>query len=162
MGSPLTTVTMNRGDIAAAFPELICAAEGPVIDTSCACLMRLAQAVHAQGYKVVLTGEGADEALAGYVWFKTQKIRERVRWSARRQPRCCCASLLARSAAGGPSAARAGIGGVRPAQQDMYEFIGQAGAVLYSQDDVDSGSAITTLTTISTSLQRPDAAAGIR
>ena len=32
----------------------------------------------AQGYKVVLTGEGADEALAGYVWFKTQKVRDRI------------------------------------------------------------------------------------
>ena len=53
-----------------------CAAEGPVLDTSCAALMRLAQAVHAQGYKVALTGEGADEALAGYVWYKTQKIRD--------------------------------------------------------------------------------------
>jgi asparagine synthase (glutamine-hydrolysing) len=32
--------------------------------------------VHAQGYKAVLTGEGADEAFAGYVWFK---IREAAR-----------------------------------------------------------------------------------
>ena len=49
------------------------------MDTSCAALMRLAQAVHAQGYKVALTGEGADEALAGYVWFKTQTIRDKIR-----------------------------------------------------------------------------------
>ena len=69
---------MNRADIVAAYPELIRAAEGPVMDSSCACLMRLARAVHAQGYKVVLTGEGADEALAGYAWFKTQEIRERL------------------------------------------------------------------------------------
>jgi asparagine synthase (glutamine-hydrolysing) len=78
LGSPLTTVTMNRSDIAAAFPELVVAAEGPVLDTSCACLMRLAAAVHGQGYKVVLTGEGADEALAGYIWYKSQKIRNWV------------------------------------------------------------------------------------
>ena len=67
---------MNRADIVDAYPELIRAAEGPVMDSSCACLMRLAGAVHEQGYKVVLTGEGADEALAGYAWFKTQKIRD--------------------------------------------------------------------------------------
>ena len=78
LGSRLTTVTMNRADIVAAYPELIRAAEGPVMDSSCACLMRLAGAVHEQGYKVVLTGEGADEALAGYAWFKTQAIRERL------------------------------------------------------------------------------------
>ncbi len=31
--------------------------------------------MHAKGYKVALTGEGADEALAGYVWFKTNKMQ---------------------------------------------------------------------------------------
>ena len=47
-----------------------------MLDTSCAALLRLAQSVHQQGYKVALTGEGADEALAGYVWYKAQKIRD--------------------------------------------------------------------------------------
>src|SRR5262249_15225156 len=75
LGSPLTTVTMRRADIAAAFPELITAAEGPVLDTSCAGLLRLAQTVRAHGYKVALTGEGSDEGLAGYFWFKSQKLR---------------------------------------------------------------------------------------
>ena len=69
---------MDKSKIGATFPELIRAAEGPVLDTSCAALLRLAQAVHQQGYKVALTGEGADEALAGYVWYKTQKIRDGV------------------------------------------------------------------------------------
>ncbi len=66
---------MDKAKIANAFPELTVAAEGPVMDTSCAALMRLAGAVHDQGYKVALTGEGADEALAGYVWYKSQKLR---------------------------------------------------------------------------------------
>ncbi len=60
-------VTMGRDDIAAAYPDLVRAAEVPVLDTSCSYLLRLTTAVHEQGYKVVLTGEGADEALAGYV-----------------------------------------------------------------------------------------------
>jgi len=81
--SSMTTVAMSRSDIANAFPELITAAEGPVLDTSCACLLRLAQAVRGQGYKIALTGEGSDEGLAGYVWFKTQKIRAAL---ARRLP----------------------------------------------------------------------------
>ena len=42
LGSPLTTVTMDRAEIADAYPELDPAAEGPVLDTSCAALMRLA------------------------------------------------------------------------------------------------------------------------
>jgi asparagine synthase (glutamine-hydrolysing) len=30
--------------------------------------------VHDQGYKVALTGEGSDEAFAGYIWFKLRKL----------------------------------------------------------------------------------------
>ncbi len=36
--------------------------------------MHLARSVHQHGYKVVLTGEGADEWLAGYSWFKINKL----------------------------------------------------------------------------------------
>ncbi|HEY3900874.1 MAG TPA: asparagine synthase (glutamine-hydrolyzing) [Chthoniobacter sp.] len=56
------------------YPELIRAAEGPVIDTSCAALLQLARRVHECGQKVVLTGEGADEWLIGYPWYKIGKL----------------------------------------------------------------------------------------
>ncbi len=55
------------------YPELIRAAEAPVIDTSCAALLKLAARVHECGQKVVLTGEGADEWLVGYPWYKAAK-----------------------------------------------------------------------------------------
>lgn len=55
------------------YPRLISAAEAPVIDTSCAALLQLANRVHACGQKVVLTGEGADEWLIGYPWYKVAK-----------------------------------------------------------------------------------------
>jgi len=55
------------------YPELIGAAEIPVVDTSCLALLELARSVHSHGYKVALTGEGADEWLAGYSWFKVHK-----------------------------------------------------------------------------------------
>jgi asparagine synthase (glutamine-hydrolysing) len=55
------------------YPRLIQVAEAPVLDTSCAALLRLAQRVHACGQKVVLTGEGADEWLLGYPWYKGAK-----------------------------------------------------------------------------------------
>ncbi|MGI8438467.1 MAG: asparagine synthase (glutamine-hydrolyzing) [Chthoniobacterales bacterium] len=61
-------------DALATYPELIEAAESPVIDTSCAALLLLARRVHACGQKVVLTGEGADEWLAGYPWYKAAKL----------------------------------------------------------------------------------------
>ena len=56
------------------YPQLIQSAECPVVDTSCAALLQLARNVHTQGQKVVLTGEGADEWLAGYPWYKIAKI----------------------------------------------------------------------------------------
>jgi asparagine synthase (glutamine-hydrolysing) len=134
LGSPLTTVTLNSADIAASYPELVLAAEGPVMDTSCAALMKLAAAVHGQGYKVALTGEGADEALAGYVWFKTQATREAVVGRVgHRLPMMLRSLLLAAVGGGGKHRAPLlAIGGVRTAQQDMYELIGQARPILYS------------------------------
>jgi asparagine synthase (glutamine-hydrolysing) len=135
LGSPLTVVTMDKGLIANAYPELTVAAEVPVLDTSCAALMRLAGAVHGQGYKVALTGEGADEALAGYVWYKSQAARNWVgenvgAWLPMLGRR------LALAAIGGGMPGRRppimGMSGVRPAQQDMYELIGQARSHLYS------------------------------
>jgi len=67
-------VDCGRDEVLQTYPELIRAAEGPVIDTACAALLMLARKVHATGYKVALTGEGADEWLAGYPWYKAQKL----------------------------------------------------------------------------------------
>jgi asparagine synthase (glutamine-hydrolysing) len=61
-------------DAIATYPKLIAAAEVPVIDTSCAALLQLAGRVHTNGQKVVLTGEGADEWLVGYPWYKAAKL----------------------------------------------------------------------------------------
>ena len=61
-------------DALSAYPRLIQAAEAPVIDTSCAALLMLAQRVNTCGQKVVLTGEGADEWLVGYPWYKAAKL----------------------------------------------------------------------------------------
>ncbi len=134
LGSPLTTVTLDRAGLADAYPELIRAAEGPVLDTSCAALLRLAQAVHQQGYKVALTGEGADEALAGYVWYKTQAIRDAIIGRiGHAGPRLFRRLAMSAAAGGRPLLpAEAAIGGVRPAQQELYEFVAQAKPTLYS------------------------------
>jgi asparagine synthase (glutamine-hydrolysing) len=64
----------RASDAITTYPELIQAAESPVIDTSCAALLMLARRVHECGQKVVLTGEGADEWLAGYPWYKLAKV----------------------------------------------------------------------------------------
>ena len=64
----------SDADAVNCYPKLINAAEVPVIDTSCGALLKLAERVHANGQKVVLTGEGADEWLVGYPWYKAAKI----------------------------------------------------------------------------------------
>jgi asparagine synthase (glutamine-hydrolysing) len=66
-------VDCGRDEVLKTYPELIRAAEGPVIDTACAALLMLARKVHQSGYKVALTGEGADEWLAGYPWYKVHR-----------------------------------------------------------------------------------------
>jgi asparagine synthase (glutamine-hydrolysing) len=74
VGSKPTVVGFGAAEVLRTYPGLIRAAEGPVIDTSCAALLMLAREVHRQGYKVALTGEGADEWLAGYPWYKVQRF----------------------------------------------------------------------------------------
>jgi asparagine synthase (glutamine-hydrolysing) len=67
-------VGCGADEVLSTYPHLIQAAEGPVIDTACAALLLLAREVHAQGYKVAVTGEGSDEWLAGYPWYKTHRL----------------------------------------------------------------------------------------
>jgi asparagine synthase (glutamine-hydrolysing) len=69
-----TVVKFGADETLCTYPDLVRAAEGPVIDTSCAALLLLARQVHADNYKVALTGEGADEWLAGYPWYKIHKL----------------------------------------------------------------------------------------
>ena len=70
-----TTIRCSRRDIGDAFPALIRHTEAPVLRTAPAPLMLLSRAVREAGYKVVLTGEGADEVFAGYDIFKEAKVR---------------------------------------------------------------------------------------
>ena len=62
-------------DIARVFPQVIWHAEKPLLRTAPAPLQLLSELVHASGFKVVLTGEGADELLGGYDIFKEAKVR---------------------------------------------------------------------------------------
>jgi asparagine synthase (glutamine-hydrolysing) len=135
LGSPLTPVLMDRRDMADAYPALIRAAEGPVVDTSCACMIRLAEAVHEQGYKVVLTGEGADEALAGYGWFKLQKLHQATFWLLPRLRHALGRGGLRVAGRKYPrqrTPFRA-LRGVRTAQQGAFEFVGSCREMLYAE-----------------------------
>jgi asparagine synthase (glutamine-hydrolysing) len=135
LGSPLTTLTLDRAAIADTFPDLIRAAEGPVIDTANACLLRLAREVSGQGYKVALTGEGADEGLAGYLWYKSDNIMRSVgRLLGGWAPAALRAGVFG-LVGGSKRRPRPGaIHGLRTAQQDMYDPLAQARQHLYTDD----------------------------
>jgi len=62
-------------DIGASFPQVIWHTEAPILRTSPSPLYQLSKLVHESNFKVVLTGEGADEVFAGYNIFKEDKVR---------------------------------------------------------------------------------------
>lgn len=73
LGCEPLIVNYGPSELRAGYPELIRAAEFPVMDTSCLALLNLAKAVHARGFKVALTGEGPDEWIGGYPWSKIHR-----------------------------------------------------------------------------------------
>jgi len=74
LGTEPHVLQSGAADVLRVYPRLIQAAESPVVDTSCAALLQLSGLVHQSGYRVALTGEGSDEWLAGYPWYKISRV----------------------------------------------------------------------------------------
>jgi asparagine synthase (glutamine-hydrolysing) len=136
LGAKPVIVSCGAAQILGAYPALIQAAEFPVNDTCCAALLLLAREVHAQGYKVALTGEGADEGLAGYPWYKLHKLMGHLdaipglplaRWLRRAYVRLSGAQRLTRNQA--PRAHEA-LGGDN-AWLDFYGMVSLSRARFY-------------------------------
>jgi asparagine synthase (glutamine-hydrolysing) len=81
LGTDHHVVYATHADIGRAFPDVIWHTETPIMRTSPAPMFLLSGLVREKNFKVVLTGEGADEFLAGYDIFKEAKIRRF--WAAR-------------------------------------------------------------------------------
>lgn len=75
LGTSHQVVHATHADIREVFPKVIWHTEVPLVRTGPAPMFLLSKLVRDSGYKVVLTGEGADEFLAGYDIFKEAKIR---------------------------------------------------------------------------------------
>ena len=69
------SITCSSDDISRSFPRVIWHTETPVTRTAPAPMFLLSKLVRENNIKVVITGEGADEMLAGYDIFKEAKIR---------------------------------------------------------------------------------------
>ncbi len=93
LGTRHEIVHATHADIARVFPEVIWHTETPTTRTAPAPMFLLSRLVRDSNFKVVLTGEGADEVLAGYDIFKEAAIR---RFWARRPDSALRPLLLGR------------------------------------------------------------------
>jgi len=75
LGTDHQVVRVTQADIGRVFPEVVWHTEIPILRTAPAPMFLLSKVVRENHYKVVLSGEGADEFLAGYDIFKEAKIR---------------------------------------------------------------------------------------
>ncbi len=75
LGTDHHIVHATNADIGEVFPDVVWHAETPLLRTSPAPMFLLSKLVNSFDYKVVLTGEGADEFLLGYNIFKEAKVR---------------------------------------------------------------------------------------
>lgn len=74
LGTRHSTVRVTDEDVVDAFPEAVRHAEVPVFRTAFVPMYLLAGHVRSEGIKVVLSGEGADEAFLGYGIFKDTQL----------------------------------------------------------------------------------------
>jgi asparagine synthase (glutamine-hydrolysing) len=75
LGTRHQDIMVSPSDIAAVFPEVVWHGESPILRAAPAPLFLLSKLVRDNGYKVVVTGEGADEVLAGYDLFREARVR---------------------------------------------------------------------------------------
>jgi asparagine synthase (glutamine-hydrolysing) len=75
LGTEHTSIEVGHADIRRSFPDVIWFTETPVLRAAPAPLYALSGLVRRSGYKVVLTGEGSDEFLAGYDLFREARVR---------------------------------------------------------------------------------------
>jgi len=75
LGTDHSQIRCSSQDVGRVLPDVIWHTELPILRTSPAPMFLLSDLVHQHGFKVVLTGEGADEILGGYNIFKEVAIR---------------------------------------------------------------------------------------
>jgi asparagine synthase (glutamine-hydrolysing) len=72
-----TVVPVTQASLAHDFSDAVWHAESLFVNAHGVAKFALSRAVHNAGYKVVLTGEGSDEILAGYPHFRMDMYRQR-------------------------------------------------------------------------------------
>ena len=75
LGTDHTDILATNDLINSSFADVLWHSEKPLLRTAPVPLFLLSQVVHQSGFKVVLTGEGADEIFGGYNIFREAKVR---------------------------------------------------------------------------------------
>lgn len=78
LGTKHTSFRCTSDDIANAFSDVVYHTEKPIVRTAPAPMYILSKHVREQGYRVVLTGEGADEVFGGYDIFRENYVRRYI------------------------------------------------------------------------------------
>ncbi|MEA5115932.1 MAG: asparagine synthase (glutamine-hydrolyzing) [Geobacteraceae bacterium] len=76
LGTDHSRLLIDNGDIRDNFPAVVRHCEKPILRTAPVPMFLLSRLVRENSFKVVLTGEGADEVFAGYNIFKEAKVRQ--------------------------------------------------------------------------------------
>jgi asparagine synthase (glutamine-hydrolysing) len=90
LGTQHSRILCQSQDIGRSLPDVIRHTETALVRTAPAPMKMLSSLVRQEGFKVVLTGEGADEVFGGYDLFKEAKVRRF--WS--REPASAARPLL--------------------------------------------------------------------
>ena len=94
LGTEHEEIMVGPADIADVFPEVIRHTETPILRAAPAPLYLLSKLVAGSGYKVVVTGEGADEVFGGYDIFREARVRQFWARDPRSAKRARAAELL--------------------------------------------------------------------
>ncbi|KAK7426675.1 hypothetical protein QQZ08_006853 [Neonectria magnoliae] len=76
LGADIHLVKMDEEALASRFGDTTWHSEVPLPDLNGMARLALAEAVHSQGIKVVVTGEGSDEHFGGYIAFRADWLSE--------------------------------------------------------------------------------------
>jgi len=71
-----TNIRITNEQIGISFPEVLWHCEKPLLRTGPVPLFTLSETVRKSGFKVVLTGEGADELIGGYNIYREAKVKK--------------------------------------------------------------------------------------
>ena len=73
-GATFETIPCGMADMAEEFEKTLCHTEMALVNPSAIAKQMLSRLVRSRGYKVCITGEGADEIFGGYPYFKQEAI----------------------------------------------------------------------------------------